>query len=300
VARSSTWPKRSSDHWTCSPSGGSCSLVGGDGRCEGGAQLTEAALDVVGIGGVQGGDAGGDVAVDRGLEVTKAEVLQLGVQPLDAEAIGEGGVDLHRLAGDAKLLVERHVLEGPHVVEAVGELDEEDADVLAHRQQHLAEALGLLLLARQVRDLAELGDAVDEAGDLAAEALGEVEDREVGVLDGVVQEAGDDAVHVEADAGDGLGDPQRVHEVGLAALADLAGVAAARELEGAFDRGRVGAAAAGELGEDAGGARALVDDDGTGATGGAGGTDGAGGTAGTEGMVSGTRGVARLMCPPGR
>ena len=149
------------------------------------------------------------------------------------------------------------MLEGPHIVETVGELDEQHADVLAHRQQHLAKALGLLFLPRQVGNLAELGDAVDQAGDLGAEALGEVEEREVRVLDRVVQQARDDAVHVEADAGDRLGDAQRVHEVGLAALAHLAGVTATRELEGALDRGGIDVLAAAQLSQDRGGAGGL-------------------------------------------
>jgi hypothetical protein len=176
-------------------------------------QLGLAARHELGVGGQQRVDAGADAAVDLRLEVAEAEVLQLGVQPLDAEAAGQRRVDLHRLAGDAQLLVERHVLERPHVVEAVGELDQQHADVLAHRQQHLAEALGLLLLARQVRDLAELGDAVDQAGDLGPEALVQVDDGQLRVLDRVVQQAGDHAAHVEADAGDRLRDAQRVHQV---------------------------------------------------------------------------------------
>ena len=41
----------------------------------------------------------------------------------------------------------RQVLDRAHVVQAVGELDEDDAQVARHRQQHLAEVLGLLRLA---------------------------------------------------------------------------------------------------------------------------------------------------------
>ena len=46
------------------------------------------------------------------------------------------------------LALRRQVVERPHVVRAVGELDQDDADVARHREDHLAEVLGLLLLAR--------------------------------------------------------------------------------------------------------------------------------------------------------
>jgi hypothetical protein len=139
----------------------------------------------------------------------------------------------------AFLLVARHVLQRAHVVEAIDELHQEHADVLAHREQHLAEALRLLLLARQVRDLAELRDAVDDVCDLAAELLGHVVDGELGVLDDVVQERRDDAAVVEPELGEDASDAGRVHEVRLAALARLAVVGVDAELERALDRGRV-------------------------------------------------------------
>ena len=47
---------------------------------------------------------------------------------------------------------------------SVGQLDEDDAHVARHRQQHLAEGLGLRFLARREAQLVELGEAVDEVG----------------------------------------------------------------------------------------------------------------------------------------
>ena len=53
-----------------------------------------------------------------------------------------------RLARDAHPLVVRHGVHRAHVVQPVGQLDEDDAHVARHRQQHLAERLGLAFLAR--------------------------------------------------------------------------------------------------------------------------------------------------------
>jgi hypothetical protein len=45
------------------------------------------------------------------------------------------------------------VLERPHVVQAVRELDQDHADVLGHGEDHLAEVLGLLFLRGLEGDL---------------------------------------------------------------------------------------------------------------------------------------------------
>ena len=58
-----------------------------------------------------------------------------------------------------------HRIERAHVVQPVGELDQHDAHVARHRQQHLAEVLGLRLLGRRKLQAVELRYAVDELRD---------------------------------------------------------------------------------------------------------------------------------------
>src|SRR5207248_1737819 len=82
--------------------------------------------------------------------------------------MAEGGVDVERLLGDLAGLLGRQVVERPHVVEAIGQLDHQHAQVARHRHQHLAEVLGLPLLARGEGQLADLGHAVHQLGDLLA------------------------------------------------------------------------------------------------------------------------------------
>ena len=105
---------------------------------------------------------------------------------------------------------------------AVGELDHDDADVAHHREQHLAEALGLRLRAALELDLVELGDAVDELGDLLPESLGDLVLGDRRVLDDVVQDRGDHRLGVEVQVGEDVGDRDRVGDVGLAGAALLA------------------------------------------------------------------------------
>jgi urocanate hydratase len=56
-------------------------------------------------------------------------------------------VAVGRDSRDAAPVRRRHRVQRAHVVQPVGELDEDDADVLRHREQHLAETLGLRVLA---------------------------------------------------------------------------------------------------------------------------------------------------------
>ena len=62
-------------------------------------------------------------------------------------------------------------------MQAIGELDEDDANVLDHREHHFAEALGLGFGPRTELDLVELADAVDEQCDFRAEAFLDLSDR---------------------------------------------------------------------------------------------------------------------------
>ena len=129
-------------------------------------------------------------------------------------------------------LLFRQVVQRPHVVEAVGELDEDDADVVHHRQEHLAEVLGLAFLARGEADGADLGDPLHDVGDLGAEELADPVDGGEGVLDDVVEQAGRDRHDVELHVGEEVGHGQGVNEIGLPGMAHLAPV-----LEGGKDVG---------------------------------------------------------------
>ena len=191
----------------------------------------------------------GELAVALRVEGLEGEVLQLPLHLPDPEPLGERRVDLHRLAGDPLLLLGRQAAERPHVVEPVGELDEDDPDVLGHRQEHLADVLGLPLLVGVGGELRELRHAVDELGHLRPEALLDVGEAVLRVLGHVVEEGGRDGGRVEAELGERQGGRDRVRDVGLAGRPQLALVGDDREVEGAADRRRVGA---GRVGGDRG------------------------------------------------
>ena len=130
-------------------------------------------------------------------------------------------------------------------MQPVGELHQDDADVVDHREQHLAEVLRLPLLAGRERDRAELRDPFDDVRDVRAEQLLDPIDGSVRVLDDVVEEAGGDGHDVQLHVRELVRHLQGMDQVGLAGVAHLSLVLECREHVGApqqFDVG-VGIAA---------------------------------------------------------
>ena len=185
-----------------------------------GALLGDQLLDLVVLARVEGGEG---------------EVLQLPLDRVDPQPVGERREDLERLASLLVLLLLRQRAERPHVVEAVGQLDQDHPDVGGHRHHHLPVVLGLALVAALEGDPGELGHAVHQCGDLVAEALADLLEAGAGVLDGVVKQGRAQGRGVQPQAGADPGDPERVSDEVLAGLALLVGVALAGEGEGALD-----------------------------------------------------------------
>ena len=168
------------------------------------------------------GDQVHDLVVDLGVERRERQVLELPLDRVHAEPVGQRRVDLERLAGLLLRGGRRDELPGPGVVQAVGELDDQHPDVAGHRDDHLAHGLGLRRVA--VGDLVQLGHAVDEHRDLGTELATQLVERVVGVLDGVVQQRGGQRRRRHAQLGEDRRDGDGVRDVRVAALAQLAAV----------------------------------------------------------------------------
>ena len=120
-----------------------------------------------------------------------------------------------RLSAPARL----HRLDGAHVVQAVGQLDEDHPKILRHGHEQLAEVFGLLRLGRGQLQVGQLGDAIDQFGDLFAKQLGDLGIGGFGVFNGVVQQGGDDGGIIKLLFGQDGGDGNRMGEIGFTRLA---------------------------------------------------------------------------------
>ncbi len=176
-----------------------------------------------------------DLRVAPGMEGGEGQVLELPLDVLDSEAVGQRGVDVEGLLGAALLLPLGHGRDGLHVVEPVGQLDQQDPGILGHGHQHLAHGGRLLGLAGVEADPVQLGDAVDDGRHVGPELRLDLRQAEAGVLDRVVEQGGRDGDVVEAQPGQDGGHRQRVGDVGLAGVAELAMVGGGRRLVGPDD-----------------------------------------------------------------
>ncbi len=181
------------------------------------------------------GDRADELVVRVRIGVAEAQVLELPLDLIDTETVRERRVDVAGLHRDLPLAIRILVLHGTHVVETVRELDEDNADVLGHREEHLAHVLRLLLFLRRIRDPAEFGNAVDQERHVLAEDLGNEFTGNRGILDRIVQERRDERVGVDFKLRQDLRSRDRVDDVRLAGLSLLRAVGLIRENEGAAD-----------------------------------------------------------------
>jgi hypothetical protein len=148
-------------------------------------------------------DAAGPHRVENG----EAQVFEFHPYIVHAQAQGNWRVNIQGLPGDATALFRTQHVQRAHVVQAVGELDQDNADILGHGKRHFLEVFGLRFGAGGKVDLGKLADTVNQFGNRIAELPGERLLANAGILNDVVQERGDQAlrihVHVGEDAGHG-------------------------------------------------------------------------------------------------
>ena len=178
--------------------------------------------------------------IRAGIQITKRQVLELRFEPINTESMCDRRVNFHRLARDLLLAFGGEMVERAHVMQAVGELDQHDANVVRHRDDHLAEILGLLFLAALKRDLRDLRHAVHELRDLWTKVCLHLGQRRMRIFDDVVQKAGDDRRHVELELRDNHRDVERMSDVRLARFALLIDMHPRRVIVGAPDKADVG------------------------------------------------------------
>ncbi len=174
------------------------------------------------------------------MEVLERQILQLTLDPVDPQTVGQRRIDIEGFLGDLDLFFNREMVQGSHVVGAVSELDQDDADIPGHRKDHLPEVLCLFLLAASEIDLAEFGHPIDQGGDLIAKDAPHLVHGRQGVFHRIVEEAPHDARDIQLQLGNDVGDGQGMNEVRLSRKALLPGVDSRREIVGPADQVEVG------------------------------------------------------------
>jgi len=119
------------------------------------------------------------------------------------------------------------------LLKPIGELDQDDSNVVRHGQEHLPDVFGLLLLVAVGAELGQLGDAVHQLGYYGPESLFDVVEGVVRVPQGHrARSAGGYGRRVDADVGQDLRGGQRVSDVRLAGDPRLIAMGLLGEIEG--------------------------------------------------------------------
>ena len=161
-------------------------------------------------------EAAADDLVGLRIKLAERQILELLAHAVHAHAAGERRVDVERFLGDAAAPLRRHVVEGAHVVQAVGELDQKNANIVGNGEKKLAEVLGLLGFSRNQVELLQLGQAFHQVPDIRAEYLIDLRARGRRVLDRVVQQRRRDGGVVELEVGQNRRNFKRMREIRIA------------------------------------------------------------------------------------
>ena len=218
-------------------------------------------------------EAAGDLVVGLRVDVAQGKVFQFPLDLPDTEAVRQRSEDVHRLLGDAPLLVRRHVVQCAHIVQAVRQFDQHHAGVIRHRQEGFAEGFrgkivaaaahqvfGFLLggefpaaesrlpllplfggfihpvAARDPGEGGQFGDRVDHTGDVLPEIPLDVLQGDLGVFNGIMQKPRRDDLGRDLHIGQNGGDGEAMGDVRLTGDALLLAVGFLRDAVSPHDQ----------------------------------------------------------------
>ena len=150
----------------------------------------------------------------KGLE---AAFLHFGAEVRHAQPARDGCMNVQGLTGDAPAPARGQCGQCAHVVQSVGQLDEDDPDVSGHGQHHFLEVFSLSLGSAAEFNLVQAADAVHQLGHHLAKTGADELLAGGGVLDGVVKQGGNHALAVHAQLRKNVGNRQRVADIGFTA-----------------------------------------------------------------------------------
>ena len=187
---------------------------------------------------------GRDLLVLLGLQVTEGQVLQLPLDMTDAQAVGQGCIDVGHLASHPVAAFFGGVLDRTDGAGALGQLDQGHAHVVDHGHQHAPQVVDLGLAAQHhglarietLADRRHAQHAFDQLGHHRPEMLrGRLQGR-LALAHRPVDDGRDQAVLIQLEIGQDLGHLQPSMETGGAlrpGVLDLAGILLRRAGEAA-------------------------------------------------------------------
>ena len=107
-----------------------------------------------------------DLIVTDWVEVLDTKIFKLLLDLLHTKAVCQGSVDLHRFKRSHTALVVGLDRKRTHIVQPIAKLDENNADILRHCEQHLAQIFDMLVLFILHLQRNDLSQSVYQNGDV--------------------------------------------------------------------------------------------------------------------------------------
>ena len=171
----------------------------------------------------------GDLLVLLRLQVAEREVFQLPLDMPDAQPVRQRRVDVEHFAGHPVTLVLVGVLDLADGTGTFGQLDQRHAHVIDHGHQHLAQVIDLRLGAQHQRlarieagtDRRHALHAIDQLADHRTEAFLHLDQAGFALAHRTVDDRRHQAVLIELEVGENLGDLQPGAVTGHTILPDI-------------------------------------------------------------------------------
>src|SRR3974390_119605 len=138
--------------------------------------------------------------------------------------MSDGGIDIHRFPRDALLLYGFEEFERAHVVQPVSELHQDDANVVDHGEEHLANVFSLTRFRGHHVEAANFRHALDEPRHFRTEPFLDAGDWKFGVFDDVVKQRGGKRGGVKTHVRKNVGYFQQMSDVRVAGASELVAV----------------------------------------------------------------------------
>ena len=130
--------------------------------------------------------------------IFETEVFQFRLDLIQSQAIGKRGVNIKGFACNLILLVGQHGTECTHVVQAVGNLDQDHPDIIRHGEQEFLEVFCLCRSPVTKNTSGDFGQSVDNLCNLGPEDIFDIFYCIIGVLDNIVQQSGTNGSRAKA------------------------------------------------------------------------------------------------------
>lgn len=149
------------------------------------------------------------------LEMLEALGLEHFLESEDTESISDRSIDIQSLESDpSSLLRSRMMLEGLHIMEAIGELHDDHSHISDHCEEHLSEAPDRPIIST-VLDRFELRETLTDLCDIFSEIFLDILLRVGGVLDHIMEDTRLDRDDIRLHDEEYSGSLERVSDIGL-------------------------------------------------------------------------------------